>query len=156
MGRNYLKGRDGDRSNAVLAAAGYNFHLLLRWLAELFMRLIPTRRPQRPLAILRLIQSVTRILHGRLKGIIYDADGRAMSPSHTDARTGWSNAYHTECIPNKMMLVGQISSQDEIVETSPLDKVAFDQQTQRMASPARVEKAGLYPDSDPTAVAFDE
>jgi hypothetical protein len=25
MGRNYLKGRDGDRINAVLAAAGYNF-----------------------------------------------------------------------------------------------------------------------------------
>ena len=35
MGRNYLKGRDGDRINAVLAAAGYNFHLLLRWFAEL-------------------------------------------------------------------------------------------------------------------------
>jgi hypothetical protein len=31
MGRNYLKGREGDRSNAVLAAAGYNFSLLLRW-----------------------------------------------------------------------------------------------------------------------------
>jgi IS5 family transposase len=31
MRRNYLKGRDGDRSNAVLAAAGYNFSLLLRW-----------------------------------------------------------------------------------------------------------------------------
>jgi hypothetical protein len=25
MSRNYLKGRDGDRINAVLAAAGYNF-----------------------------------------------------------------------------------------------------------------------------------
>jgi transposase, IS5 family len=35
MGRNYLKGRDGDRVNAVLAAAGYNFGLLLRWLARL-------------------------------------------------------------------------------------------------------------------------
>jgi len=35
MGRNYLKGRDGDRINAVLAAAGYNFSLLLRWLARL-------------------------------------------------------------------------------------------------------------------------
>src|SRR6516225_9684042 len=31
MGRNYLTGRDGDRINAVLAAAGYNFSLLLRW-----------------------------------------------------------------------------------------------------------------------------
>jgi IS5 family transposase len=35
MDRNYLKGRDGDRINAVLAAAGYNFSLLLRWLAAL-------------------------------------------------------------------------------------------------------------------------
>jgi IS5 family transposase len=40
MGRNYLKGRDGDRSNAVLAAAGYNFSLLLRWLARLLCALI--------------------------------------------------------------------------------------------------------------------
>jgi IS5 family transposase len=32
MDRNYLKGREGDRINAVLAAAGYNFSLLLRWL----------------------------------------------------------------------------------------------------------------------------
>ena len=39
MGRNYLKGRDGDRSNAVLAAAGYNFSLLLRWLAGLLRAL---------------------------------------------------------------------------------------------------------------------
>ena len=35
MDRNYLKGRDGDRINAVLAAAGYNFSLLLRWLEAL-------------------------------------------------------------------------------------------------------------------------
>jgi transposase, IS5 family len=43
MGRNYLKGRDGDRINAVLAAAGYNFGLLLRWLERLlraFMRML--------------------------------------------------------------------------------------------------------------------
>ena len=39
MGRNYLKGRDGDRINAVLAAAGYNFGLLLRGLARLFRAL---------------------------------------------------------------------------------------------------------------------
>ncbi len=37
---NYLKGREGDRINAVLAAAGYNFSLLLRWLAELLRALI--------------------------------------------------------------------------------------------------------------------
>ena len=36
MGHNYLKGRDGDRTNAVLAAAGYNFSLLLRWFEELY------------------------------------------------------------------------------------------------------------------------
>jgi hypothetical protein len=30
MRRNHLKGREGDRTNAVLAAAGYNFSLLLR------------------------------------------------------------------------------------------------------------------------------
>jgi IS5 family transposase len=40
MGRNHLKGREGDRINAVLAAAGYNFGLLLRWLAELLRALI--------------------------------------------------------------------------------------------------------------------
>jgi transposase, IS5 family len=39
MGRNYLKGRAGDRINAVLAAAGYNFGLLLRWLARLLRAL---------------------------------------------------------------------------------------------------------------------
>ena len=32
MGRNYLAHRAGDAVNAVLAAAGYNFHLLLKWL----------------------------------------------------------------------------------------------------------------------------
>ena len=39
LGRNYLKGRDGDRSNPVLAATGYNFSLLLRWLARLLRAL---------------------------------------------------------------------------------------------------------------------
>ena len=39
MDRNYLKGRDGDRANAVLAAAGYNFRLLLRWLEALLRAL---------------------------------------------------------------------------------------------------------------------
>ncbi len=37
MERNYLKGRDGDRINAVLAAAGFNFHLLIRWLERLLL-----------------------------------------------------------------------------------------------------------------------
>jgi transposase, IS5 family len=42
MDRNFLKGRDGDRINAVLAAAGYNFSLLLRWLAALLRALFLT------------------------------------------------------------------------------------------------------------------
>ncbi len=40
MERNYLKGRDGDCANAVLAAAGYNFSLLLRWFETLLRALI--------------------------------------------------------------------------------------------------------------------
>lgn len=40
MDRNHLKGREGDRINAVLAAAGFNFSLLLRWLAELLRALM--------------------------------------------------------------------------------------------------------------------
>jgi IS5 family transposase len=40
MGRNHLKGREGDCINAVLAAVGYNFSLLRRWLATLLCALI--------------------------------------------------------------------------------------------------------------------
>ena len=40
MGRNYLKGREGDRINAVLAAAGFNFSLLLRWFRRLLRTLL--------------------------------------------------------------------------------------------------------------------
>ena len=50
MGRNYPKGRDGDRNNAVLAAAGYNFSLLLRWLARLLCALIQALFPAPPTA----------------------------------------------------------------------------------------------------------
>ena len=35
MGRNHLAHTAGDTINAVLAAVGYNFRLLLRWLALL-------------------------------------------------------------------------------------------------------------------------
>ncbi len=48
MGRNYLKGRDGDRANAVLAAAGYNFSLLLRWFEALLRALIAALWSRRP------------------------------------------------------------------------------------------------------------
>jgi len=40
MHRNYLKSPEGDRINAVLAATGYNFSLLLRWLAMILRALI--------------------------------------------------------------------------------------------------------------------
>jgi len=36
MSRNYLWYRRGDAANAVLAAAGYNFHRLIRWLSILW------------------------------------------------------------------------------------------------------------------------
>ncbi len=37
MDRNHLKGRSGDAINALMAAVGYNFSLLLRWFAA-FLR----------------------------------------------------------------------------------------------------------------------
>jgi IS5 family transposase len=40
MGRNYLWYRQGDAINAVLAAVGYNFRLLLRWLRLLLFRFL--------------------------------------------------------------------------------------------------------------------
>jgi len=38
--RHYLKGRAGDRINAVLAAAGYNFSLLRHWFEEFWRALL--------------------------------------------------------------------------------------------------------------------
>lgn len=40
MGRNHLKGREGDRINPVLAAAAFNFHLLLRWFKQILRALM--------------------------------------------------------------------------------------------------------------------
>ena len=40
MGRNYLWHRAGDATNAVLAAAGYNFRRLLRWLGLLLRQIL--------------------------------------------------------------------------------------------------------------------
>jgi transposase, IS5 family len=42
MGRNYLTHSSGDTINAVLAAVGYNFRLLLRWLKLLLFRMLIT------------------------------------------------------------------------------------------------------------------
>src|SRR5262249_35034166 len=66
MGRNYLTGRDGARINAVLAAVGYNFSLLLRWFEELLRVLslilchAPLGRPASPNPVPQ------NFLHGRL------------------------------------------------------------------------------------------
>ena len=40
MGRNYLWSRQGDAINAVLAAAGYNFRRLIRWLKLLLCQIL--------------------------------------------------------------------------------------------------------------------
>ena len=48
MGRNYLWHRQGDASNAVLAAVGYNFRRLIRWLKLLLFQILGrfAARPQ--------------------------------------------------------------------------------------------------------------
>ena len=40
LGRNFLKGRDGDKINAILAGAGYNYRLVLKWLRLLLARIM--------------------------------------------------------------------------------------------------------------------
>jgi len=40
LDRNYLKGRNGDRINAVMSAVGYNFRLILKWLKALLGKTI--------------------------------------------------------------------------------------------------------------------
>ena len=42
MGRNYLKGHDGNHCNTVPATAGYNFGLLMGWLKRFLRTLIRT------------------------------------------------------------------------------------------------------------------
>ena len=50
MDRNHLKGREGDRINAILAAAGYNFSLLIRWMERLLRALLEWLPDRAPLA----------------------------------------------------------------------------------------------------------
>jgi hypothetical protein len=40
MGRNYLWHREGDATNAVLAAVGYNFRRLIQWLKLLLCQIM--------------------------------------------------------------------------------------------------------------------
>jgi hypothetical protein len=65
MDRNYLKGREGDRINAVLAAAGYNFSLLLRWLAALLRALIAGTVCHTNRSSHRSKSPSLRVFHGR-------------------------------------------------------------------------------------------
>ena len=48
MGRNYLWFRRGDVANAILAAAGYNFRRLIRWIRLLLRQILSalTAAPQ--------------------------------------------------------------------------------------------------------------
>ncbi len=50
MDRNYLHHRSGDANNAILAAVGYNFSLLLRWLGFLLRLLLALLFPALPQA----------------------------------------------------------------------------------------------------------
>ena len=43
MGCNHLAHRAGDAINAMLAAVGYNFHILLRWLSLLLRKILAVR-----------------------------------------------------------------------------------------------------------------
>jgi transposase, IS5 family len=45
MGRNYLWHREGDAANAVLAAVGYNFRRLIRWLSLLLRQILASFFP---------------------------------------------------------------------------------------------------------------
>lgn len=45
MGRNYLWHRAGDATNAILAAAGYNFRRLIRWLTLLLRQILAQLGP---------------------------------------------------------------------------------------------------------------
>jgi len=40
LGRNFLKGRAGDKAKAILSATGYNFRLILKWLRKIFAKIL--------------------------------------------------------------------------------------------------------------------
>ena len=50
MGRNYLWHQSGDATNAILAAVGYNFRRLIRWLSLLLFQILPSISPQLQIA----------------------------------------------------------------------------------------------------------
>ena len=101
MNRNYLTGQVGDKINAVLAAAGYNFRKLLRWLvfapiswllgwldAMLVVEITRRPRPSRSFAPARNQKNASSrqdtIYQGRLNRSLArrPMDGRRRSPRH--------------------------------------------------------------------------
>jgi hypothetical protein len=60
MGRNYLWFRHGDANNAILAAVGYHFRRLIRWLRFLLHQILAALCPD-----LRSVQPEITALHGR-------------------------------------------------------------------------------------------
>ena len=48
MGRNYLAHAKGDAINAVLAAVGYNFRRLLKWLGLLWLAILAALFAEKP------------------------------------------------------------------------------------------------------------
>ena len=71
MGRNYLAHRAGDAINAILAAVGYNFRLLLAWRAVLLHCLNCVSLHVRLISgsghgSISSVRLPSRLLHGRL------------------------------------------------------------------------------------------
>jgi IS5 family transposase len=66
MDRNYLAGPQGDAINAVLAATGYNFRLLLNWLRLLLCLIVSAILPRSQAAV-RLQTAWKRIVHNGLQ-----------------------------------------------------------------------------------------
>ena len=88
MDRNYVKGQDGDRSNAILAAAGLNFHPLLRWLAAL-VRAIFLAALQSVVSPQPLDASSPEELHGRrYSGRLAVGSSTVCRPTAIIMRTG--------------------------------------------------------------------
>lgn len=75
MGRNYLWHRHGDANNAILAAVGYNFRRLIRWLRPLLSEILSRILGRSP-AKLHSCRSETQVLHGRqIRSTLSRADG---------------------------------------------------------------------------------
>jgi len=106
MRRNYLKGRDGDRVNAAISAAGYDFSLFRRWFEDLLCILLSIFRHSRttprsaclaqtfftdddlaPLAdAMHLRQHLIVLLHIRFESLLVKATASAASAHST---SGW-------------------------------------------------------------------